>query len=164
MDQAQRSSTVATTQRWLSPTRIGIAAVAATVVTRIILGNLVVNDWEDWSTFAGNAVGAVVEGLILGGIVFGLIVRLAQRNQRRRAELTGFVVGLVAVLTLAIPYSAPQPILGAAAVALGLVALDRGAESRRMAVLAIVFGTVVIAVWLGFMAFAVITSDWPVSY
>ena len=61
--------------------RIGIASVTAVVVIRIVGGNFVANDWEGWGTFVPNAMGAVVEGLILWGLVFGLLVRLGARSR-----------------------------------------------------------------------------------
>ncbi|HSI97470.1 MAG TPA: hypothetical protein VK926_03840, partial [Gaiellaceae bacterium] len=109
--------------------RIGLAAVMTAVAARILLGSFVVNDWEGWGTFLSFAVTAVVEGLVLGGLVFGLAVRLASRGSNRRRAVAALVLGVLGVLALAIPYSAPQPIIGAAAVALGLPALQRGGSS-----------------------------------
>lgn len=144
--------------------RIGVAAVAGVVLTRVVLGNFVVNDWEGWGTFVPTAIGAIVEGLLLGLVLFGLVVRLAAKSRGRRPAITACVLGILGLLALAIPYSAPQPILGAAAVALALVAAERGEASRRTAAVGMASGLAVITVWLAFMAVAVATGDWPVNY
>lgn len=77
--------------------------------------------------------------------------------------MVALTTGAFAVLSLAIPYSAPQAILGAGAVALGLVAVDR-AEHRTPQLLgraAIVSGLFVIVIWLSFIAITFVTGDWP---
>jgi len=143
--------------------RIGIASVAAVVAIRIVGGNFIANDWEGWGTFIPTAIGAAVEGLLLWGVVFGLVVRLAARGGGYRPAVVALTTGAFAVLSLAIPYSAPQAILGAGAVALGLVAVDR-AEHRTPELLgraAIVSGLFVIVIWLSFIAITFVTGDWP---
>jgi hypothetical protein len=150
-------------QRQLSrEAKIGVAAVGSVIATRIVLGNFVVNEWEGWDVFLPTAIGAVIEGLVLGGLVFALLVRLAARSRGARPAITALVVGVLAVLSLAIPYSAPQVILGAAAVALGLVAVERGLGAA-FGRAAIALGSLVIATWIAFMGFAVVTGDWPVG-
>ena len=144
--------------------KIGIGAVGAVVALRGVLGNFVVNEWEGWSVFLGTALATVVEGLVLGGVVFGLLVRLAARSRARRAAVAALTTSFVGVLSLAVPYSAPQAIIGAAAVALGLTARGRGDASphaARIASTAIGIGLLVIAVWLSFVAFTVATGEWP---
>jgi hypothetical protein len=83
--------------------KIGVTAVAAVVAARIVIGNFVFNEWEGFGVFLGNALGAVVEGLILGGVFFGLLVRLAARSRARRLAVAAFVTSVLAVLSLAIP-------------------------------------------------------------
>jgi hypothetical protein len=158
-----------TISRWhrLSPeAKIGIVAVGAVIATRVILGNFVVNDWEGWGTFLAVAVATVIEGLVLGGLVFALFVRRAARSRGARPAVTSVVVGALSVLSLAVPYSAPQVVLGAAAVALGLVGIDReddNPRSRRLGIVGIALGSLVIVTWIVFMGIAVATGDWPVG-
>lgn len=97
--------------------KIGLVAVGAVIATPILLGNSVVNEWEGWGVFLPSAIGAAIEGLVVGGLVFGLLVRIAVRSRGVRPAVTALVVGILAILSLAIRYSAPQVILGAAAVA-----------------------------------------------
>jgi hypothetical protein len=144
--------------------KIGIGAVGAVVALRVLLGNFVVNEWEGWGLFLGNALATVAEGLVLGGLVFGLLVRLAARSRARRAAVAALITSFVGVLSLAVPYSAPQAIIGAAAVALGLAAREGGedgSQSARITSTAIGIGLLVIAVWLSFVAFTVATGEWP---
>jgi len=145
--------------------KIGVVAVGTVIATRILLGSFVVNEWEGWGVFLPNAIGAAIEGLVLGGLVFGLLVRIAARSRGVRPAVTALVVGILAILSLAIPYSAPQVILGAAAVALGLVAVKRGDEGRGAALgtAGISLGLLVVATWTAFMGFAIATGDWPVG-
>ncbi len=131
--------------------RIGWAALLLTVTARILLGNFVVNDWEGWSTFIGNAIGALIEGLLLFAIVLALVVRL---TVERVPGTAGVVMGVVALATLAVPYSAPQAILGAGATALGLAGQSRWAVGM---------GTVTVLTWIALMAYAVATGDWPIG-
>jgi voltage-gated potassium channel Kch len=92
-------------------------------------------------------------------------VRIAARSRGARPSVTALVVGVLALLSLAIPYSAPQVILGAAAVALGLVAVERGDNGRGATLgrAGIALGSLVIATWTTFMGFAIATGDWPVG-
>ncbi len=95
--------------------------------------------------------------------MFGLLVRLGARRRGGRPAIAAVIVGALAGLSLAIPYSAPQAVLGAGAVALGLVAVD-GSErrtSQRLGEAAIATGLLVIAVWLAFVAFTFMTGEWP---
>jgi len=157
---------IAGPQRRLSrEAKIGVVAVGTVIATRILLGNFVVNEWEGWSVFIPTAIGAVIEGLVLGGLVFGLLVRIAARGRGARPGVTALVVGVLAILSLAIPYSAPQVILGAAAVALGLAAVERGDNGRRARLgrAGIALGSLVIVTWTAFMGFAIATGDWPVG-
>lgn len=163
MEQSARVAATPTGRRLSRTALIGVVTIGAVIGTRILLGNFVVNDWEGWGTFAAAAVGAVVEGLALGGIVFGVMVRLPAKRRGRVPAVTALALGLVGVLALAVPYSAPQPIFGAAAVALGLVAFERNA-STRAARPAIAVGLLVIGAWIAFMAYAVVTGAWPVDY
>jgi hypothetical protein len=101
---------------------------------------------------------------VLGGIIFGLVLRLAVKRPGRAPAITGIVIGILGVLALAVPYSAPQPILGAAAIALGLVGLERGAASIRIGRSAVVAGLLVLTAWVAFMVYAVVTGEWPVDY
>ena len=151
-------------QRISREAKIGAVAVGAVVALRVVLGNFVVNEWEGWSVFLGTALATIVEGLVLGGLVFGLLVRLAARSRARRAAIAALTTSFVGVLSLAVPYSAPQVIIGAAAVALGLAAREHGEDGRqaaRIASTAIGLGLLVIAVWLSFVAFTVATGEWP---
>lgn len=144
--------------------QIGIVAVGTVVTLRVVLGNFVVNEWEGWGTFLGAAIAAVAEGLVLGGLVFGLLVRVAAKSRGRRPAVAALITAVLGVLSLAIPYSAPQAIIGAGAVALGLAALERAEDrpqSRRIAAAAIGIGLLVIAVWFSFIAFTVVSGDWP---
>jgi hypothetical protein len=157
-------SVEAAAPRFSRQAKIGIAAVAGVVGIRVIIGNFVVNEWEGWGVFLGAAFAAVVEGVILGGLVFGLLVRLAARSRGARPAVAALITALLGVLSLAIPYSAPQAILGAGAVALGIAAFEDmadGRASRRIAFAAVAIGALVIAVWLSFIAFTVVTGDWP---
>lgn len=148
--------------RGLSRTaRIAVAVVAAAIVARVVLGSFVVNEWEGWGTFVAFAVAAVVEGLFLGALVFG-VVAIAARRRGRFPAVAATVLGLLAAASLAVPYSAPQPIIGAGAVALGLVGADRQRASRASRA-AVALGLLVIAVWVVFLVFAVATDDWPVQ-
>lgn len=143
--------------------RIGIASVAAVVAIRVVGGNFIANDWEGWGTFIPTALGAAAEGLLLWGVVFGLVVRLAARGGGSRPAVVALTTGAFAVLSLAIPYSAPQAVLGAGAVALGLVAVD-GSERRTSQLLgraAVAIGLLVIALWLSFIAITFVTGEWP---
>lgn len=146
--------------------KLGVVAVAAVVTARIVIGSFVVNEWEGWGTFLSFAITAAVEGIVLGALVFGLLVRLAARSRGSRPAVTAFVVGILAALSLAIPYSAPQAIVGTAAVALGLAARDRP-ESRprslRLAGVGIALGLLVILAWISFVIFTIATGDWPVG-
>lgn len=131
--------------------RIGLAALLITLAMRIMLGNFVVNDWESWSTFSGNVFAALIEGLLLFGIVFAVVVRL---TLERAPAVAGVIMGILALATLAVPYSAPQAILGSGAIALGLAGRSRWA---------IGLGAVTVLTWLGFMTYAVATGDWPIG-
>jgi hypothetical protein len=158
--------TISLWQRLSREAKIGVVAVGSVIVTRVLLGNFVVNDWEGWGTFLGVAVATVIEGLVLGGLIFALFVRLAARSRGARPAVSSVVVGALSVLSLAIPYSAPQVVLGAAAAALGLVALGRGdgqPRSRRLGTVGIVLGSLVIVTWIVFMGVAVATGDWPIG-
>lgn len=144
--------------------KIGLVTVGAVVGIRIVVGNLVINDWEGWGTFLVVATTLLVEGLVLGGLVFGLLVRLAARSRNPRPAVAALITGVLSVLSFAISYSAHQAILGAGAVALGLAAIDPAGDrrgSRWMASAAIVVGLFTIAAWLSFVAFAIFTDDWP---
>jgi len=143
--------------------RIGVGAAAFVVAIRVVIGNFVVNDWEGWGTFVPTATGAAIEGLLLLGVVFGLVVRLAARSHGDWPGVVALGVGTVALLSLAIPYSAPQALVGAGAVALGLVARDRtdGRASQWLGWAAVAIGLVVIATWLGFVVTTIVTGDWP---
>ena len=105
--------------------KIGLVTVGAVVGIRIVVGNLVINDWEGWGTFFVVATTLLVEGLVLGGLVFGLLVRLAARSRNPHPAVAALITGVLSVLSFAISYSAHQAILGAGAVALGLAAIDR---------------------------------------
>jgi hypothetical protein len=144
-------------------TKIGVAAVGAVVAIRIVGGNFIANDWEGWDTFVPAAIGAGIEGFILWALVFGLVVRFSAKRGGDWPGVVAVIVGVLAVLSLAIPYSAPQAVLGAGAVALGLVAVDRAERpvSRRLGTAAIVIGAVVIAAWVSFVAITFATGDWP---
>jgi hypothetical protein len=146
--------------------KLGAVAVAAVVTARIVIGSFVVNEWEGWGTFLSFAITAAVEGIVLGALVFGLLVRLAVRSHGTRPAVTALIVGILAALSLAIPYSAPQPIIGMGALALGLAARDRP-ESRpgllRLAGVGIALGLLVITAWISFVFFTIVTGDWPVS-
>lgn len=149
--------------RFSREARIGIAAVAAVFAIRVAIGNFVVNDWEGWGVFVSTAIGAAIEGLLLWGVVFGLVVRLAARGQGDWTGAIAVVIGGLAVLSLAIPYSAPQAVLGAGAVALGLVAGDRS-DSRRsqwLGRVAVAIGFLVVAIWLSFVATTIVADEWP---
>lgn len=144
--------------------KIGIVTVCAVVAVRVVGGNFIANDWEGWGVFIPNAIGAVIEGLILFGLVFGLLVRLAARSSGGGPEVAALITGVLAVLSLAIPYSAPQAILGAGAVGLGLTAVERAEDrprSRWIASAAVVLGLIAIVAWLSFVAFTFMTGDWP---
>jgi hypothetical protein len=147
--------------------KIGVTAVLAVVAVRIGIGNFVVNEWENIGVFLGNALGAVVEGLILGGVFFGLLVRRAARSSARRLAVAAFATSVLAVLSLAIPYSAPQAIVGAAAVALGLRAralAESGDGSGRLATVGLAVGLLVVAIWVVFIAVTIATGEYPVEY
>jgi hypothetical protein len=147
--------------------KIGVTAVLAVVAVRIGIGNFVVNEWENIGVFLGNALGAVVEGLILGGVFFGLLVRRAARSSARRLAVAAFATSVLAVLSLAIPYSAPQAIVGAAAVALGLRAralAESGDGSGRLATVGLAVGLLVVAIWVVFIAVTIATAEYPVEY
>lgn len=143
--------------------KIGLAAVGAVVAIRIVGGNFIANDWEGWGTFVPTAIGAGIEGLVLWALVFGVLVRLSARSHGSLPGVVAAILGMLAVLSLAIPYSAPQALLGAGAVALGLAALDRANRplSRRLGTAAVVIGAVVIAAWVLFVAITFATGDWP---
>lgn len=141
--------------------RIGIAAVGTVVGIRIVGGNFVANDWEGWGTFVSFSVLVVLEGLILWALVFGLVVRMAAKSHQGRPRAVAASLGVLAVLSLAVPYSAPQAILGAGAMALGLAALDSAPSARRLDEAAVALGAFSIAVWLSFVAFTFVTGDWP---
>jgi hypothetical protein len=164
MEQPAPAAATPSRRRVSRTARIGLVAVAAAVAARILLGNFVVNDWEGWGTFVGNAFAAVVEGVVLGGLVFGVVVRLAAKRRGRAPAITALVLGLLGALALAAPYSAPQPIFGAAAVALGLLAHEQPDAGSLSARPAIALGLMVIGVWAAFMVYAVSTGDWPVDY
>jgi hypothetical protein len=158
--------TIARWHRLSREAKIGVVAVGSVIASRGVLGNFVVNEWEGWGTFLGVAVATVIEGLVLGGLVFGLAVRIAARSRGTRPAITALVVGTLAIFSLAIPYSAPQVVLGAAAVALGLVAIDRGEDqprSGRLGIVGLALGSVVIVTWIVFMGVTVATGDWPVG-
>jgi hypothetical protein len=147
--------------------KIGVTAVLAVVAVRIGIGNFVVNEWENIGVFLGNALGAVVEGLILGGVFFGLLVRRAARSSARRLAVAAFATSVLAVLSLVIPYSAPQAIVGAAAVALGLRAralAESGDGSGRLATVGLAVGLLVVAIWVVFIAVTIATAEYPVEY
>lgn len=143
--------------------RIGLAVAGAVVAIRIVIGNFVVNDWEGWGTFVPTAIGAAVEGAVLWGVTFGLLVHRAARSRGDWPSAIAVVIGALAVLSLAIPYSAPQAVLGAGAVALGLVASDptKSRRSRRLGRAAAVVGLLVIAAWLSLVVTTIVTDDWP---
>jgi hypothetical protein len=162
MEQAAAPEEHAPTRRLSATARIGLAAVLATVVARILLGSFVVNDWEGWGTFVGFSLAVIVEGLVLGGLVFGVGVRLGSRGSEGRRVVAALVFGLLAVLSLAIPYSAPQPVIGAAAIALAVPTTRHG--RARSASAGLLLGLVTITLWVAFMVFAVVTGDWPVNY
>jgi hypothetical protein len=146
--------------------KLGVVAVAAVVTARIVIGSFIVNEWEGWGTFLSFAITAAVEGIVLGALVFGLLVRLAVRSRGARPAVAAFVLGILAVLSLAIPYSAPQAIVGTAAVAVGLAARarpDRGRGSVRLAGGGIALGLLVILAWISFVVFTIATGDWPVG-
>jgi hypothetical protein len=147
--------------------KIGVTAVLAVVAVRIGIGNFVVNEWENIGVFLGNALGAVAEGLILGGVFFGLLVRRAARSSARRLAVAAFATSVLAVLSLAIPYSAPQAIVGAAAVALGLRACalpELVGGSSRLATVGLAVGLLVVAIWVVFIAVTIATGEYPVEY
>lgn len=83
--------------------RIVGSAALATIATRVALGNFVVNDWEGWAPFA-----VVVIATSLEGIVLGLLVFLAARSfaARDHPSAGAILFGVLAVLSLAVPYSA----------------------------------------------------------
>jgi len=143
--------------------KIGLAVVGAVVAIRIVGGNFIANDWEGWGTFVPTAIGAAIEGLVLWGLVFGVLVRLSARSRGDRPGVVAATIGVLAVLSLAIPYSAPQAVLGAGAVALGLVAVDRPERplSQPLGKVAVALGLLVIAAWLSFVAFTFVTGEWP---
>lgn len=162
-----KATAIAHKRRGLSrEAKVGVAAVAAVVAVRVLIGNLVVNEWEGWSAFVPNAIAAALEGIVLGGLVFGLLVRPLARSRSQRLGVGASIVGVLGVLSLAIPYSAPQVIVGAAAVALGIAAVDRPdvrSRSRRLARVGIVLGCLTILAWVSFAAFTIATGDWPIS-
>jgi hypothetical protein len=143
--------------------KIGLAAVGAVVAIRIVGGNFIANDWEGWGTFITTAVGAAIEGLILWGLVFGLVVGFSGGLRGSWPGVVAVMLGVLAVLSLAIPYSAPQALLGAGAVALGLVSLDRAdrPSSQPLGRAAVAMGLLVIAAWLSFVALTFVTGEWP---
>lgn len=142
--------------------KIGLVAVGAVVVVRVVGGNFIANDWEGWGTFIPTAIGAAVEGLVLWGLVFGLLVRISARTRGDRPAAAAAILGGLAVVSLAIPYSAPQAVLGAGAVALGLVAVDRSERaSQRLGKVAVAIGLLVIAAWLALVLITFVTGDWP---
>jgi hypothetical protein len=146
--------------------KLGVVAVAAVVTARIVIGSFVVNEWEGWGTFLSFAITAAVEGIVLGALVFGLLVRLAVRSRGARPAVTALIVGILAAISLAIPYSAPQAIVGTAAVALGLAARDRPESRRgssRLAGVGIVLGLLVVLAWISFVVFTIVTGEWPIG-
>lgn len=160
------ASTAQARRRLSREVKLGAVAVAAVVTARIVIGSFVVNEWEGWGTFLSFAITAAVEGIVLGALVFGLLVRLAARSRGARPAVTAFIVGTLAALSLAIPYSAPQAIIGMGAVALGLAARDRH-ESRpgslRLAGVGLGLGSLVILAWISFVLFTIVTGEWPVG-
>lgn len=70
------------------------------MLLRIYLGNFVVNDFESWGVVAGNAVAAVIEGLLLWLLVFRLAVRRVERRHgtgpATGAAIVGGLAGLLA--------------------------------------------------------------------
>lgn len=141
--------------------RIVGGAVLLTIATRVVIGNFVVNEWEGWGTFAAVAITTVIEVLVLG-----LLVYLAARSFAARGHPTigAILFGFLAVLSLAVPYSAQQAVLGAGAVSLALVSRDRSDNWHRLPLVGGVLGVVAVLCWAAFMGATVVTGDWPVNY
>jgi len=136
-------------------------AALVTIATRVVLGNFVVNEWEGWGTFTAVAITTMIEGLLLG-----LLVYLAARSfaARRHPTIGTILFGVLAVISLAVPYSAQQAVLGAGAVSLALVSPDRTDGWRRLPLVGGVLGVVAVLCWAVFMGATVVTGDWPVNY
>jgi hypothetical protein len=146
--QPRTLSTLLHLSTW-STRKIGLIALVGTVLTRVVLGNFVVNEWEGWGVFVPNTIIAILEGVILWALLFVLPLRLG----RGRAGPSGIVMGVLALASFAIPYSAQQVLLSAAAIALGLLGRSR---------VALALGGAGVALWIGFMVYAVISKEWPV--
>jgi hypothetical protein len=83
--------------------------------------------------------------LLWTAVVFGIVARLAERTANR-AAWTGCVCGVLGVLTVVAFWSALPPVLGAAAVYLGLV----GRNGRRwLGAGAVVLGVAAIVLDVG---------------
>ncbi len=141
--------------------RIMAGAVVVTMAARLFFGNFVVNDWQGWSTFAGNAVAMVVESVLLGLIVFFAARSFAKRGS---PAVGACLLGVLGVVSLAVPYSALQVIIGAGAISLATASRDRDDGWRTSATVGGTLGTAAIVCWAGFLVAAVITGDWPVHY
>lgn len=147
--------------QWL---KVGSIVVAAEVLIHGVAAGLL-NGWED---MAGNLVFLVIFGLVVGGLVFGLLVRLGSRlsrePHRNRAASTGLVCGLLAVASYGVFFVGAPPIAGAGALVLGRAGLGQvraGRGGAGPAWIAIGLGTIAIAFWLFLYIAALMLGDFP---
>jgi len=100
----------------------GLAVLLSAVLTGILIARNI-NDGPAWR------VGLVLAAFVLAftAIVFGIVVRrVLARNSARASAWTALILGVVAVLSLAIFWLALSPVF-----AVGALALARDARDRR---------------------------------
>ena len=125
-----------------------------------VVGGLVGNDWEGWSTFFINFAFVVVTGLVLVGLVYGLLVRWGLKPSargRNRPALVGLVAGLLSLASYAIFFTWAPVLIAPSAVLLGregLARAEEGTGGRPMAIAAAALGLTSIGIFTALVTYA----------
>jgi hypothetical protein len=161
------------TNLWHNPSwvKVGGVVISAEIVIHTAAGQLL-NEWEGWGVFAQNAAYAVVTGLVLGALAFGVLVRWGLKESprgRNRPAIASAVGGVISVLSYYMFFTWMPVLFGAATVILALSGLTRSREDhrgRRAALTGLLLGGAVLAFWVFMLAwaFTVGAGDYPVDF